>query len=120
MLKQIRQRKAQSALEYVAFLLIVLSVLIYFQKYLVRGISGRFKTVGDSFAQGRLYDANKEKTHECSFDVYTDSGLWYDSRCFYDTCGIRDCISTAAKDSECRKCITSCVIPGGLCRVPEG
>ena len=120
MLKKCHSPKAQSATEYVFFLLIVLTVFVYFQKYLVKGISGRFKTVGDSFAQGRLYDGDKAKTSECAFDVFTDSGLWYDSRCFYDTCGVKDRISTAATDGDCRDCISSCVIPGGICNPQQG
>lgn len=120
MLRKKYPEKAQSTIEYVFFLMIVLTIFVYFQKYLVKGIAGRFRTVGDSFAQGRLYDGNREKTIECSFDVYTDSGLWYDSRCFYDTCGIKDCVSTAASEGACRDCITSCVIPGGICDPHQG
>lgn len=123
MLKKYHPQKAQSATEYVFFLLIVLTILVFFQKYLVKGISGRFKTVGDSFAQGRLYDADKEKTLECAFDVFTDSGLWYDSRCFYESCGISTCVSAGAKDDDCRACIQSCVIPVGtlgICDPQQG
>ncbi len=75
---KLTHRKAVAALEYVFLILIVLSAFLVFQKYILRGMAGRWRTVGDSFGFGRQYDP--KRTKECLFDtVYFHS--WYDLKC---------------------------------------
>ena len=111
---QLRKKIGQSTVEYVVLLIILFGVFIYFQKYLVRGISGRMKSVGDSFADGRIYSPTN--TLECAFDVLHDRG-WYDSKCFYDSCA-DDCLTAhdETRPLDCIACIDSCKTPN--CEVP--
>jgi hypothetical protein len=105
-----KKRNGQSATEYVYFLLIISIVFFLFQKYLVRGVSGRLKSVGDSFGSGRIYDPNK--TTECAFDFqYTNT--WYDAKKFFGEggCGVRDCLAQTASPSACGSCIQDCAEP---------
>ncbi len=116
-----RQYKGQSTTEYIFFFVLLLAIFIYFQKYIVRGINGRLKTVGDSFADGRLYDPTNT-VYECAFD-YQYTQKWYDAKCYFGTpaepgCGIKDCLAATASINACIRCISDC-IPGNYCDVPE-
>lgn len=103
----LRHRKfGQSFVEYMALILFISIVFLVFQKYIARGFSGRWKTVGESLGQGRIYDPNR--TMECIFDPqYTN--LWYDSDCFErSSC---DCLTAQATPATCRDCIQRCADP---------
>jgi len=81
------------------------------QKYIVRGFSGRWKDIGDSLGQGRLYDANK--TIECAYD-FQHYNMWYSvdkfeenhcgEVCYFDKEFVDDA-SKLAREEECRDCI---------------
>jgi hypothetical protein len=108
--------KGQSTTEYIFFFVLLLSVFIYFQKYIVRGINGRLKTVGDSFADGRLYDPTNT-VFECAFD-YQYTNEWYDAKCYFGDsatpgCGISNCLAATSSINACMTCISSCVPPQG-------
>ena len=99
-----RKSNGQAAIEYVVVIVIFLIALLVFQKYIVRAFSGRWKTVGDSIGDGRIYDPNH--TLECGFDsVLTNA--WYDRKCFERDC-TDQCFSLAREESECKTCITAC------------
>ncbi len=59
-------------------LLFVIGALIFFQKYIFRGIAGHWRSVGDAFGSGRQYDP--KQTIECKFDPQFFN-VWYDSKC---------------------------------------
>jgi len=99
-----REKKGQSVLEYTMVLLIVLGAFFIFQKYIVRGFSGRWKGVGDSLGQGRLYDS--QKTKRCA--LFRDEVTWYDEDCFEARC---DCLSVLADTTTCEDCVAGCVDP---------
>lgn len=64
--------------EYIMVIMMVLGAFVFFQEYIFRGISGKFRGVGDSYGYGRQYDPNR--TIECHFDSrFTNS--WYDAVC---------------------------------------
>jgi len=118
------KRQGQSMIEFVTLIMFILATFIVFQKYIVRGISGRWKGVGDAIGQGRIYDPNK--TLACSYDPqYTDR--WFNRTCYDENCegaclrgftalsNCPNCIRTggcspacAAKIAVCRECITDC------------
>ena len=107
-----RQRKkqgkqAQSLLEYMILVVLVLGAFLFFQKYIARAFSGRWKTVGDALGQGRIYDPRK--TTECIFD-FQFKNLWYEADCF-ESKGC-DCLSVRANATTCKECIEDCV---GIC-----
>jgi len=79
--------------------ILILGALFVFQKYITRGLSGRWKSVGESLGQGRIYDPRM--TTECIFDsLYTN--LWYDQACFVaQGC---DCLSVRANSTTCVGC----------------
>lgn len=108
----LRQRKkqgkqAQSLLEYMILVVLILGAFLVFQKYIARAFSGRWKTVGDALGQGRIYDPRK--TTECIYD-FQNTYVWYEADCF-ESSGC-DCLSVRANATTCRDCILDCV---GIC-----
>jgi hypothetical protein len=107
MLRRIRKKRAQSLVEYIALITFILAAFLVFQKYIARAFSGRWKTVGDSIGQGRIYDP--VKTTECAYDFqFTNS--WYNVTCFEQDC---DCFSVRHTEDTnvptlCEQCITAC------------
>ncbi len=104
MLKGYRFAKGQGTLEYVVVLMFVLGAFLIFQKYVVRGFSGRWKAVGDSFGEGQIYDPNL--TVECAVDTRYPND-WYDTKCFKQNCQTL-CfgVNYAADPAACQTCIT--------------
>lgn len=65
-------------MEYSMLLMLLVFAFLAFQKYLVRGMAGRWKAVGDSFGYGKQYDP--ETTVECAWSE--DKKRWYDPACY--------------------------------------
>lgn len=98
-----RKTKGQSLVEYITLVVMVLAVFWVFQKYIARGFAGRWKAVGESLGQGRIYDPRK--TTECIYDSQ-NTFVWYDQSCF-EASGC-DCLTVRANATTCRDCILSC------------
>ena len=103
------RKRGQSVVEFTALVLFILAAFLVFQKYIVRGFSGRWKQVGDTLGQGRIYDPTK--TIECAFDPQT--GAWFDKKCYEANCS-EDCLPVRSEDLTivgrgpgCDSCITS-------------
>ncbi len=75
-----RQNKAQSIIEFAFLIVLILSTFLIFQRYITRGISGRWKSVGDALGNGRQWDP--KLTTECAFDADYSTGVWYNKTCF--------------------------------------
>lgn len=105
MLRRVGQKrtKGQSLIEYTVLIVMVLGAFWVFQKYMARGFAGRWKSVGESMSQGRIYDPRL--TTECIFSP-SYSNLWYDQACF-ESSGC-DCLSVGATTATCRDCIAGC------------
>ena len=99
-----KNKHGQSLIEFSALILFILGALFVFQKYIVRGMAGRWKGVGDAISQGKIYDP--EKTTECVFYRPLDS--WYDRNCYENNCQ-SDC-SPPSKPA-CEICIGICATP---------
>lgn len=80
----------------------ILGAFLVFQKYIARGLSGRWKAVGDSFGQGRVF--SESKTKECVYD-YIYFNKWYDRDCYEASC---DCQTLQANATTCKDCIKLC------------
>lgn len=91
--------RGQSAIEFAVLIVLILTVLLVFQKYIARGLAGRWKEVGDALGQGRIYDPNY--TVECEF--YPGVG-WYDRTCYENTCR-----SSCGPPSSCTGCLSGCM-----------
>src|SRR3990172_1381926 len=109
MLRRKKQSIGQSLLEYIIVIIFVSGAFVVFQTYIKRGLAGRWKAVGDSFGQGRRYDAyNKDdsgKTTECRFD-FAYNNKWYDVDCYREKkC---DCFTINRSDDKCKYCIADC------------
>lgn len=105
-----RKRRGQSVIEFAALLMFILAVFLVFQKYIVRGFSGRWKGVGDALGEGRIYDP--KKTIECAYSKFfaEKDGRWYDRACFE-----RECEDACLKSRErpgaaeaCDTCLADC------------
>ena len=96
-------------IEFTTLIILILTAFLFFQKYIVRGITGRWKIVGDSLGQGMIYDP--EKTIECSSNVFFDgqAARWYNRTCFDANC-YPDCLEVSRSLSACETCITGCMI----------
>lgn len=88
-------RRGQSAIEFAALVIFVLFAFWVFQKYIARGLYGRWKGVGDAIGQGRIYDPNL--TTECEF--YPGVG-WYDRICYEN---LRDGYGDCYTPSDCNQ-----------------
>ncbi len=99
-----RKRRGQSMFEFVALIMFILAAFLIFQKYIVRGLTGRWKGVGDSFGQGRIYDPNK--TIECAANAFFDGQkvVWYNQICFEEKCTTA-CLEVTKSKIACEKCI---------------
>ncbi len=94
-----KTKKGQSVLEYATLIIFILIVFLAFQKYIVRGLSGRWKSSADGFGYGRQYSPNK--TVEC---VQFNATVWYDAKCYDSTpC---DCETIQANVITCNDCVT--------------
>jgi hypothetical protein len=103
-----RKKRGQSAIELAAVITFILAAFIVFQKYIVRGFSGRWKGVGDTFGQGRLYDP--KMTIECAANKFFtgSSVVWYNQTCFEKTCGEDACLRSTRGKDDCEACLASC------------
>ncbi len=115
MFKFFSNKKAISAVEYTILFIIVLMALLAGQKYILRGIAGHWKSVGDSFGEGRQFDPRA--TTEC---VWADEqSRWYEPTC-YDTCyndpeaGYDASVSTCMNDclNGYSECVDDCPVRG--------
>jgi len=98
-----RRKKGQTVVEFAAVVLFILAAFVIFQKYIVRGFSGRWKQVGDAIGQGKIYDG--QLTIECAYDPST--GAWFDQDCYEANCQA-NCYP-ARREPECGTCIvTTC------------
>ena len=94
-------------------LALIIFAYLVLHPFIVRGISGRWKTAGDSFGSGRLYDPHR--TLDCRFDAEFNTNAWYNFDCFDQTCDCysQDSMTTNATELEsyrdaCRACIRRC------------
>ena len=105
-----RTKQGQSTMEFMVILVVIIAALLVFRKYIVRGFSGRWKGVGDSLGQGRIYDQNK--TVECAAQTFFTGNpvRWYDQICFEDNCK-EACLRSAREKTACDACLVSCANP---------
>ena len=96
------KKNGQSTLEFIVVTMVVILAFMTMQRVIVRGISGRWKTAGDSLSS-RQYDPNTSL--DCRFDSQFGTDVWYNFDCFYERC---DCESMAASNTTCRECIRGC------------
>ena len=105
-----RTKQGQSSVELIAIVVFIVGTLLFFQKYIVRGLSGKWKGVGDALGQGRIYDP--EKTVECATKTFFtgEPVRWYDQICFEDNC--KDaCLRASREGGACDACLVSCSNP---------
>ena len=117
-MKTQQRKKGQSIIEFVAVTVFILAALMVFQKYIVRGFSGRWKMVGDSLGQGRIYDP--KKTVECATNVFFDGQMptWYGKDCFEENCK-DDCLEVTRDQARCTSCIAGCAESTPECADPK-
>ena len=73
--------QAVSVIEYVLLIGVVITAILFTQKYIVRAIAGKWKQAGDTFSLGQQYDP--KKTLECAWSGEPNN-LWYSQKCFDD------------------------------------
>ena len=95
------RKKGQSVVEFTAVVILILGAFLLLQKYIVRGFSGRWKGIGDSLGQGRIYDP--KKTVACAYDPTL--GVWFEKNCYKTTCE-DGCFPV--RGAGCDACINFC------------
>ena len=102
-----RKKYGQSTLEFVALVMFILATFIVFQKYIVRGFSGRWKSVGDTFGQGSIFDPNS--TIECAANTFFQDvpAVWYNQTCFEENCEPA-CLLATKDEGDCSTCLATC------------
>ena len=73
-----RSSKGFSIVEYMVMLMILVSSFLLFKDYIIRGITGRWKSASDQIGFSRQYDPTE--TVVCAFDTEFNQG-WYDEIC---------------------------------------
>ncbi|MBN1870034.1 MAG: hypothetical protein JW847_05610 [Candidatus Omnitrophica bacterium] len=112
MLRRNRKNFGQSVMEFAALIIFILAVFIVFQKYIVRGFTGRWKSIGDGLGEGRIYDP--KKTIECAASKFFDdwpNPIWYNRTCFEKECE-DECLRSTRESGACAGCLT------GTCSSP--
>ena len=105
MLNNKKRRFGQGALEGIILLTFVLTGFFIFQKYILRGMSSRWKVAGDSFGSGRQFDPNR--TLECAYieNQNREVRIWYSNDCMKENC-LEECYSMFQLGSdECNLCL---------------
>lgn len=74
----IKNRNAFTIVEYAVLIMFILTAVFVFRTYILRALSGRYKSVGDTYGFGRQYEEGKTVT--CGFDDRINA--WYDEVCF--------------------------------------
>lgn len=78
MLSFVRHKKGFSIVEYLVTILIVITAMVVFKDYIIRGLTGRWKTGSDQIGFGRQFEPTD--TVECAYDYQFNQG-WYDVTC---------------------------------------
>ncbi len=104
MLVRFHKKRAQSTIEIASLVVFILTAMLIFQKYIARGMYGRWKGVGEALGQGRIYDPITSV--ECGYDNWQNTGVWFNQVCFDEVCGERDCVAETADDANCVQCLT--------------
>lgn len=78
MMKLSRHTNGFSIVEYIVVLVIIVGTFTLFKDYIIRGLTGRWKSAGDQHGFGRQY--HPTDTVECAFDQEFGQG-WYDVLC---------------------------------------
>ena len=93
-------------MEAITVIVLIIGAMLVFQKYILRGINGRWRSIGESWSSGRLYDKNK--TTECIYNQWGTTNQWYLAQCFRDQCYLK-CVGTTATSADCDSCLeTNC------------
>lgn len=107
-------------MEYMTLIVFILSALLVMQYYIVHGFSGRWKSAGDTFGDGRQYDPRPwmggagNGTLDCFYDAAT--GNWVDSDCFDAQCDCTLPPDDPSYATRCTQCKTvTCRENGGFC-----
>ena len=82
------KKKGVHTTEYILVIVVVLGAFVAFQKYIFRGIAGKWRGVGDSYGFGRQYDP--KHTIECQYEEALTPGKWYDVQCL----DARNCLTS--------------------------
>ncbi len=117
----LHSRRGFSTIEVTAVLIVILMVLISFRGYIQRGLTGRWKSVGDTFGQTKQYDPRgfgdmgaSGGTLDCFFDRSTNK--WVVEDCYRE----RKCDCTLLRgdgmgrtalreyENQCVKCKEFC------------
>ena len=119
-MKKLLRQRASSAIEFITLIVFIVSALFIFRNYIVRGFSGRWKGVGDSFGHGKQYDprgfgADGEGggTLECIYvrlrnpNTGAEFEGWIDENCF-ETCDCTLDPLDPAYPTDCLGCASGC------------
>ena len=119
-----------SILEYMALIVFILAVMLVMEKYVGRGLAGRWKAMGDTFGQGRQYDPRSfgvqgegNGTLECIFDyTHCEPGTgtlldpdpcvpinaWINKVCYDEKCKCGLPQDSDGYLDKCQKCVKNC------------
>lgn len=80
-----KDRRGAATIDYIGLITLVLIALVLFKSYIVRGLSGKWKSSGDSIGLGRQYDPRlygKDGTGGGTLDCMWDDEVnaWIDRR----------------------------------------
>ncbi len=103
---QKNKKQGQSLLEFVTVTMFILMAFFVFQKYIARGMAGRWRGIGTALGDGKIYDP--KHSHRCAWD-YKYLNVWYDADCYDRKCE-GNCLRVTATAVGCTACITGCSV----------
>lgn len=98
-----RHNGAFSLIEYMALLTFIMAALLVSQHFIFRGFVGRWKTLGDSYGQGKQYDPRPYGIHGeggGTLECVQYNGVWKNGICF-DACTTDPCRIACPEPPDC-------------------
>ena len=100
---RLKNKRASAIVEISCLIMVFIAAGFIASKYVMRSMSGRWKSVGDSFGFGRQYSA--KNTLECAIYMTNSAGtdFWYMTDCAYNNnCDLTNqtCYSSC-QDARC-------------------
>lgn len=103
-----KRKRAQSILEYIVFISVLMMGFIVMQRFFAQGIYGKWKSAGDQLGYGRQYEYNL--TDECTLETRyhePEEQIWYEPNCFKNKYWDK-CFGSNADYSECKASFLQC------------
>jgi len=109
------KKEASAILEYMALTLFLLLAFLISEKYILRGLAGRWVTFGDVIGSRKQYDPRDEGEEGAgggSLECWSrglNYPVWINKRCFDKKCDCTLPPEAPTYKKKCTSCVSDCV-----------